>query len=105
MAARDWLVKKLGGYTRAEVLELRSMCKSLADEFGKGLSPMVLRGGEFVQNLSVVGSLYVIGDYVNVSGCMFWVGSNATAIHVDGTGESRVLSHNIITGPPAGEAE
>lgn len=95
----DWIVKRLGGYTRADVMSLRSMCASMADEFGKGLSPLVLRGGEYVKDLAVVGSIYIIGDYVNVHGCMFWVGENTTAIHMDGTGTGRVLHSNIITPP------
>lgn len=95
---KDWAIKKLGGYTREDVLELRAMCKSMADEFGRGLAPRVVGDGEIVANLSVVGSLYVIGDYVSVTGCMFWVGDNATAISIDGCGEGRVLSCNRITG-------
>jgi len=95
---KDWAIKRLGGYTKDDVRELRSMCKSMAEEFGKGLSPMVVGDATQVRDLSVVGSLYIIGDYVSVTGCMFWVGDNATAISIDGCGEGRVLSHNVITG-------
>ena len=65
----DWFIKRIGGYTKAEIMDREECCRDVIDLMDKNRNFVVLRERQRLSGVDVDGPVIINGSYAEVSFC------------------------------------